>query len=168
MKKLLLVTALTILGTTAFAAAPKQDDSVTVPVEVRAKLTDASFSITDIDGKELVLDFGEVGKSTAPDVWTAEVEYKITAKENTAETTFGVKLTDEDVTLVNTNNALKANNTLVANLKLDKDTKVMAAKTQVVTGMISGSIDGKSVATKEIGQYKTTTYLTATVNNVGA
>ena len=158
MKKLLLVTALTILGTTAFAAA--LGDSVAAPVEVRAKITDDSFSITDIDGKELVLDFGKVGKTSAPDVWTAEVEYKITAGENNAETTFNVKLADKKVTLLHTDKA--KGDTLTADLGLDKDKKVMAADKKTVTGIISGSIT-ENITGKATGQYKTETELTATV-----
>lgn len=160
MKKLLLVTALTILGTTAFAAKPTAGQSVAAPVEVRAKITDDTFSITDIDGKELVLDFGEVGKQSAPDVWTAEVEYKITAGENDAETTFNVKLADKKVTLSHIDNT--KSDTLTADLKLDKESKVMAANKKTVTGIISGSIT-EDITAKASGQYKTETELTATV-----
>ena len=43
MKKLLLVTALIILGTTAFAAKPTAGQSVEAEVEVRAQIADDTF-----------------------------------------------------------------------------------------------------------------------------
>lgn len=163
MKKLLFIAALTMLGANVFAAEPT--GSVTVPVEVKAQLTDDTFSITDIDGKELYLDFGKVSRKAVPDAWTAKVEYKITAEENgTKDTEFAMKLANDDLILKHENNSLA--DQLIANLGLDAATKVMLQNETVTTGAILGNISKKSmdaIKTTATGKYHATTYLTATV-----
>lgn len=170
MKKLLFIAALTILGANAFAVTdpktgPASGDTVTADVLVKAEITADSFTITDIFGKPLVLDFGKLAKDqdTNGKVWTAEVEYKITATKAPADAkTFDIKLGKETVTLKHVNNKLTQNNTLTATIALDETSKVMNANTDVVTGLISGSIK-EDLKDKEVGMYKTTTTLTATV-----
>lgn len=169
MKKLLFIVSLMMLGANAFAAdpvaGPATGDKVTADVLVQAEITADSFTITDIFGKPLVLDFGKLAKDqdTAGKVWTAEVEYKITAtKAPTDAKTFNVELGKTTVTLKHVNNKLTQNNTLEATVALDEATKTMEANTDVVTGLISGSIK-EDLKDKVVGMYKETTTLTATV-----
>ncbi len=170
MKKLLFIVSLMMLGANAFAvtdptAGPAKGDSVTADVLVQAEITADSFTITDVFGKPLVLDFGKLAQDqdTAGKVWTAEVEYKITAtKAPTNNTKFLLSLGDKEVILKHVNNNLTQNNTLTATVALDKDTKIMKANTEVVTGLISGSIK-ENLKDKATGMYKETTQLTATV-----
>lgn len=169
MKKLLFIVALMALGTVAFGEAkdptkgPQSGDTSEAQVLVKAQITDDSFTITDVYGKPLILDFGKLAKNQSEPgkVWTAEVEYKITAtKAPENQTKFWLALEDEQVSLKHVNNELKT--TLKANLALDKTSKVMAAHKDTVTGFISGSIS-ENISAKETGMYKTTTTLTAVV-----
>lgn len=170
MKKLLFIVSLMMLGANAFAATdpavgPASGDKATADVLVQAEITADSFTITDIFGKPLVLDFGKLAKDQDTDgkVWTAEVEYKITAtKAPTDAKTFDVELGETTVTLKHVNNKLTQNNTLEATVALDEASKVMDANTVVVTGLISGSIK-ENLKDKVVGMYKETTTLTATV-----
>lgn len=169
MKKLLFVAALMALGTMTFGAdatlGPQSGDKATADVEVRAEIVDDSFTITDIDGKPLVLDFGKLAKDQDANgkVWTAEVEYKITAtKAPDNDTVFDVALEEKQVTLKHLNNALTQNNTLTATLSTDKEYVKMVSKTDTVTGFIRGSIK-ENLAPKATGNYLTTTTFTATV-----
>lgn len=167
MKKLLFIAALVVLGVNAFAKAPQKDDDVTVNVKVKAELIDESFTITDIDGNPLLLDF----KQSSPinysvgEPWTAYVEYKIRANENvTADTTFDIKLaeTGEKTTVtLKHENTTKAD-VLVADLRLDNTRKIMKDKQSEVIGRIDGSIDD-DLTSCAIGEYHGTTTLTATV-----
>lgn len=170
MKKLLFIVSLMMLGANAFAAdatvGPASGDKATAEVLVKAEITDDSFTITDIFGKPLVLDFGRLAKTQAEGkVWTAEVEYKITAtKAPDTEKTFDVALKDTTVKLKHVNNALPndGKNILTSTLALDEESKVMAGGTDVVTGFISGSIV-ENIKDKVTGMYQERTELTATV-----
>lgn len=179
MKKLLFIAALMMLGANAFAAGkdPAATEKVTVDVEVRAEITDDTFTITDIDGAPLVLNFGKSAKIdySKGKPWTAKVEYKIraTSAADTGiakDTTFGVELGAKDgkVALKGLDVNGKPDGTigkLEADVVLDEDTKVMAANTTEVKGLIRGSIDD-DLSNHQAVQYQGWTTLTATVNNV--
>ena len=79
MKKLLFVTALLAMGTMAMGANLADGNSTKAEVEVRAHVIDDKFSITDIYGQPLVLNFKEVMQGDT-DV-KASVRYKVSMKE---------------------------------------------------------------------------------------
>lgn len=167
MKKLLFIAALMMLGANAFAEQPT--GSVSVPVEVKAKITDDTFSITDINGAPLVLDFKSVAKKAAPEVWTAKEEYKITSGEAIDAqdgVKFTMKLGADTVDLKLTNQEAykqdKGKSTLIAHIGLDAEEKTMVKDAKVVTGAILGSIT-EDITQKNTGDYLGDTTLTATV-----
>lgn len=167
MKKLLFVTALLAMGTMAMGAAPKQDDTTTADVEVRAEIVEDSLVITDIYGKPLLLNFGPIQK-TIDKVWTAQVEYKVsagTATTGDTELTMALGTPDGKVTLKHVNSALQQDNTLDSVVTLDADQKVMKKGATEVRGKIFGSIAG-DLSKKQKGMYREYTTLTATVGQV--
>ena len=179
MKKLLFVSALLALGSVAFGAGevqpPKQGDTTTAEVEVRAEIVNDTISITDIYGQPLVLDFGRIQKNKSTGkVWTAEVEYKVTAITQVKDaTTLGMDLgkdvaaISEAITLKSVNQAAltgdqAANAKIQATLSLDEDTKIIPADKDEVRGRIYGSIT-EDLSQKVDGLYREYTTLTATV-----
>ena len=173
MKKLLFVTALLAMGTMTMGAMDlSEKDSTEADVTVIAEIVEDSLVITDIYGKPLVLDFGKIQKGAEVNgtkLWTAEVEYKITAKDTmTADETIDVKLggttsgTEVAEVILKPINNTNAGNILTAKLSLDEASKTMKAGKDEVRGVILGSID-ESLKDKAEGVYKNTTILTATV-----
>ena len=172
MKKLLFVTALLAMGTMAMGAKDiTPADSTEAKVDVVAEIIDETLHITDIYGKPLTLNFGQIQKNTETGgvkVWTAEVEYKITANDKmTNEEKIDVKLGATtsgteiaEVTLKHINKDLQ--DTLTAKLSLDEATKTMKQGEDEVRGVISGSIS-EDLKDKATGIYKDWTMLTATV-----
>ncbi len=105
MKKLLMLGAILALGTTMAYGAPEE---ATADVKVIAEIVSDNFMITDLDGDEIVLDFGKIsgvayqmGDSTVREVSEG---YKITyvganigesSKYNNAAITMTLEDTDE-------------------------------------------------------------------------
>lgn len=175
MKKLLFVTALLAMGTMAMGAKDlTTGENTEAQVEVRAEIVNESLTITDIYGKPLLLNFGRIQKNTedtGAKVWTAEVEYKITANdlmsnEEKIDVKLGGTTTGTEVAEVilkhSNNNKTGKNATITAKLTLDEATKTIAQGKDEVRGRIDGSID-ESLKEKELGTYSVFTTLTATV-----
>lgn len=178
MKKLLFVTALLALGTTAFAVNPTAAQDVKAEVEVRAQIVDDALKITDIDGNPLVLDFKKVPKRnySTGEMVKAHVEYKITAAEkaDTNPINLNMALTSftnpddntalENVVIVNENIAGKAteNDKVTVNLSLDADTKAIKAGESTAVGQINGTIN-TDLSANNVGLYTGKVYLFADV-----
>lgn len=169
MKKLLMAMAILAVGATAFGAPPQ---TATAPVRVRAEIVDESLVISDINGRPILLDFEKISKKQTTDK-NAFVDFKVEAtgqiqnvqsfalvlgKSNAATTSDTVTLTNIDASKAN-------NNTLTANLKLDKyegATGNLTAGT-VHTGRINGTMKAGQWTNSEIGVYEGQTELKVTV-----
>lgn len=131
MKKILFGMLLMILGTFAFGASGK------ATVTVRAEIISEELVVGGVNNKPLIIDFGKNNENGKLDF---VVQYS--GVENTANSTSQVKfaLTSSDVQLTNE----KANSTLTSNIKLDKNTQMLANKDAQVIGSIQGNIKGLS------------------------
>lgn len=177
MKKLLFVTALLAMGTMAMGAPANLDankDKASAEVKVRAEIVDDKFTITDIYGQPLVLDFHKVMRDAETDV-TTSVRYKVTTKDpfNGVSAKFtmaiaGDKTADgvgKKVTITNTNPANTKDNTLPVILGLDNEEKYLLENETEFQGEIFGNI--KTDTTKNVtGDYVGYATLTATVGAV--
>ncbi len=178
MKKLLFVTALLALGTTAFAVNPTDTQDVKAEVLVKAQIVDDLLKITDIDGNPLVLDFKKVPKRdySTGEMVKAHVEYKITAtdkaetnpiKLNMSFTSFDspedstalntVEIVNEDIT-----GAATENDKIKVNLALDADKKEIAVGQSTAVGQINGTIN-TDLSQKNKGLYTGKVFLFADV-----
>lgn len=175
MKKLLFVTALLAMGTMAMGAnLTANDDKASAEVKVRAEIVEDKFTITDIYGQPLVLDFHKVMKEANTDV-TTSVRYKVTTKDpfdgKSAKFTMAIagdKTADgvgKKVTITNTNPANTKDNTLPVILGLDNEEKYLLENETEFQGEIFGNI--KADTTNNVtGDYVGYATLTATVGNV--
>ena len=177
MKKLLFVTALLAMGTMAMGAPANLEankDKASAEVKVRAEIVDDKFTITDIYGQPLVLDFHKVMREADTDV-TTSVRYKVTTKDpfNGVSAKFtmaiaGDKTADgigKKVTITNTNPANTINNTLPVTLGLDNEEKYLLENETEFQGEIFGNI--KTDTTNNVtGDYVGYATLTATVGAV--
>lgn len=149
MKKILFGMLLMVLGTFAFGASGK------ATVTVRAEIISEELVVGGVNNKPLIIDFGKNNENGKLDF---VVQYS--GVENTANSTSQVKfaLTSSDVQLTNE----KANSTLTSNIKLDKNTQMLANKDAQVIGSIQGNIKGLSSKTAK-GIYAGVTELNITV-----
>lgn len=178
MKKLLFVTALLTMGTMAMGAGENlaTDDKTSAEVKVRAEIVNDKFTITDIYGQPLILDFHKVMKSDKTDV-TTSVRYKVTAKEvfNGKSAEFKMAIAGDNtadgvekkVTIKHVNPEKTTNNTLPVTLGLDNETKYLLENESEFQGIISGNIH-TDTTNNEVGEYIGYATLTATVGNVTA
>ena len=168
MKKLLMAMAILAVGATAFGAEQKAD----APVRVRAEIVEESLVISDINGRPILLDFEKISKQQKTDK-NAFVDFKVEAAGGIHNVqSFALVLgkssastTPEEVTLTNIDASKTNNNTLTANLKLDKyegATGNLTAGT-VHTGRINGTIKANTWTSNEIGVYEGQTELKVTV-----
>lgn len=168
MKKLLMAMAILAVGATAFGAEQKAD----APVRVRAEIVEESLVISDINGRPILLDFEKISKQQKTDK-NAFVDFKVEAAGGIPNVqSFALVLgkssastTPEEVTLTNIDASKTNNNTLTANLKLDKyegATGNLTAGT-VHTGRINGTIKANTWTSNEIGVYEGQTELKVTV-----
>lgn len=182
MKKLLFVTALLAMGTMAMGATPtlEQNNNTKAEVEVRAHVIDDKFSITDIYGQPLVLNFKEVmvGDTNAK----ASVRYKVSMKEGTklegatvaqfkmeilGDTTDAGAISKE-VVIANTDTTITGKTTTMkVGLGLDNETKYLAENGTEFQGEIFGSI-AKVADDQAVGDYVGYATLKATVESVTA
>lgn len=174
MRKLLMATAILALGVVAFGA----EKTASAPVRVRAEIVLGDITISDIDGRPILLDFGKIVQSRKSDA-NAFVEYKIEysgtsydinnknitlvlGKSSDAET-------PDTVTLINLDNSLTENNTMIANLKLDNysGTTPSTEPTDDVihTGRINGTLKASEWASSSAvaGVYEGQTELKVTI-----
>lgn len=168
MKKLLMAMAILAVGATAFGAEQKAD----APVRVRAEIVEESLVISDINGRPILLDFEKISKQQKTDK-NAFVDFKVEAAGEIQNVQSFVLVlgkssastTPEEVTLTNIDASKTNNNTLTANLKLDKyegATGNLTAGT-VHTGRINGTIKANTWTSNEIGVYEGQTELKVTV-----
>lgn len=150
MKKLLFVTALLAMGTMAMGAnLTANDDKTSAEVEVRAHVIDDKFSITDIYGQPLVLNFKEVmqGDTNAK----ASVRYKVSMKEPFDGTKAKFKMeilgdtaTDgsvsKNVVIANTDTTKTEKNKMTVGLGLDNEAKYLGAGGTEFQGEVFGNI----------------------------
>ena len=172
MKKLLFVTALLAMGTMAMGAAPAKGDKASANVEVRARIVDDNFIISDIYGKEIVLNFGDLFSSQKKSAVTY-VDYKVTAKDAAGEPGIGFDITlggknaatDPTEVVISTDNDVNAAKTdsMKANLVLSEYVgRIEKAKTEY-RGRINGTISVKELENKSVGVYTGNTKLEITV-----
>lgn len=168
MKKLLMAMAILAVGATAFGAEQKAD----APVRVRAEIVDESLVISDINGRPILLDFEKISKKQTTDK-NAFVDFKVEAAGEIQNVqSFALVLgqsnaatTPDEVTLTNIDASKTNNNTLTANLKLDKYTGATGNLTAgtIHTGRINGTIKANTWTNNEIGVYEGQTELKVTV-----
>lgn len=167
MKKLLMAIAILAVGTTAFGV----DKEASAPVRVRAELVEQELVISDINGRPLLLDFEKISKTQTTDK-NAFVDFKVEATGALNVTTMKLTLgqstsaaTSDDVTLTNIDASLTGNNTMKANLKLDKYDGATGnlAKGVIHTGRINGTLKADQWTSKEVGVYEGQTELKVTV-----
>ena len=166
MKKLLMAMAILAVGTTAFGAEKKAD----APVKVRAELINSNLSISDINGRPILLDFEKISINEAGPRH-AFVDFKVETTEeiqNVQTMKFVLGKSDsnataDDVTLANID-ATKTG-TMIAKLKLDKYDGATGtlAKGTVHKGRINGTLTKDQWNGKDEGVYEGQTELKVTV-----
>lgn len=174
MKKILVATAILALGVVAYGA----DKTASAPVRVRAEIVKGDLTISDIDGRPILLDFGKIASSRATDA-NAYVDYKIEYSGNysTDLQSKGITLvlgdststtTPDEVTLTNIDATLTANNSMTAKLQLDTYAATTPATEPaddvIHTGRINGTLKASEWGSKSAGVYEGQTQLTVTVS----
>ena len=164
MKKLLMAMAILAVGATAFGVEKKAD----APVKVRAELVQNDLVISDINGRPILLDFEKISTTQKTDR-NAFVDFKVEATGQIANIqSFKLELgqstsaTQSDkVTLTNIDATKNSNNTMEADLKLDKydGTTTITEAGTVHTGRINGTLQPTDWNGKEIGVYEGQTEL---------
>lgn len=183
MKKILMATAILALGVVAYGV----DKTASAPVRVRAEIVKGDLTISDIDGRPILLDFGKIAPSRTADA-NAFVDYKIeysgsaydiqnktiTLGLGTANNTSKV----DEVTITNIDATLTEDNSMTAKLQLDTYTatapKDKPTDGVIHTGRINGTLlanewldaDGNSTKDDPVkaGVYEGQTQLTVTVS----
>lgn len=176
MKKILMATAILALGVVAYGV----DKTASAPVRVRAEIVTGDLTISDIDGRPILLDFGKIASSRTSNA-NAFVDYKIeysgtytdvSNKDITLELgTSTSESTPDSVTLTNIDSSLTSNNnTMTAKLKLDKYSATTPATkpTDAVihTGRINGTLKSTEWSSKSAGVYEGQTELKVTVSGL--
>lgn len=170
MKKILMATAILALGVVAYGV----DKTASAPVRVRAEIVTGDLTISDIDGRPILLDFGKIASSRTSDA-NAFVDYKIEYSGTyTDVSNKGITLelgtstsesTPDSVTLTNIDSSLTNNNTMKAKLKLDKYSATTPATDDVIhTGRINGTLKSTEWSSKSAGVYEGQTELKVTVS----
>lgn len=177
MKKLLFITALMALTTTAFAVNPTAQNDTKAEVLVKAQIVDDSLKITDIDGNPLILDFKKLPKKDYnKDMAKAYVEYKITSNAPAETDPINLKMSftsfesPENNTGINTvtivngdiKGAATANDKINVNLSLDSEEKSIAAGESTAVGRINGTINS-NLSNHNTGTYTGKVFLFADV-----
>lgn len=173
MKKILMATAILALGVVAYGI----DKTASAPVRVRAEIVTGDLTISDIDGRPILLDFGKIASSRTSDA-NAFVDYKIEYSGTyTDVSNKGITLelgtstsesTPDSVTLTNIDSSLTNNNTMTAKLKLDKYSATTPATKPtddvIHTGRINGTLKSTEWSSKSAGVYEGQTELKVTVS----
>lgn len=173
MKKILMATAILALGVVAYGV----DKTASAPVRVRAEIVTGDLTISDIDGRPILLDFGKIASSRTSDA-NAFVDYKIEYSGTyTDVSNKGITLelgtstsesTPDSVTLTNIDSSLTNNNTMTAKLKLDKYSATTPATKPtddvIHTGRINGTLKSTEWSSKSAGVYEGQTELKVTVS----
>lgn len=173
MKKILMATAILALGVVAYGV----DKTASAPVRVRAEIVTGDLTISDIDGRPILLDFGKIASSRTSDA-NAFVDYKIEYSGTyTDVSNKGITLelgtstsesTSDSVTLTNIDSSLTNNNTMNAKLKLDKYSATTPATEPtddvIHTGRINGTLKSTEWSSKSAGVYEGQTELKVTVS----
>lgn len=172
MKKILMATAILALGVVAYGA----DKTASAPVRVRAEIVTGDLTISDIDGRPILLDFGKIASSRTSDANTF-VDYKIEysgtyddIKSKAVTLVLGGSSSSaaDDVILTNLDASLIKNNTMTAKLKLDKYSATTPATKPtddvIHTGRINGTLKSTEWSLKSAGVYEGQTELKVTVS----
>lgn len=172
MKKILMATAILALGVVAYGV----DKTASAPVRVRAEIVTGDLTISDIDGRPILLDFGKIASSRTSDANTF-VDYKIEysgtyddIKSKAVTLVLGGSSSSaaaDDVILTNLDASLIGNNTMTAKLKLDKYSATTPATKPtddvIHTGRINGTLKSTEWSSKSAGVYEGQTELKVTV-----
>lgn len=173
MKKILMATAILALGVVAYGV----DKTASAPVRVRAEIVTGDLTISDIDGRPILLDFGKIASSRTSDANTF-VDYKIEysgtyddIKSKAVTLVLGGSSSSaaaDDVILTNLDASLIENNTMKAKLKLDKYSATTPATEPtddvIHTGRINGTLKSTEWSSKSAGVYEGQTELKVTVS----
>lgn len=173
MKKILMATAILALGVVAYGV----DKTASAPVRVRAEIVTGDLTISDIDGRPILLDFGKIASSRTSDANTF-VDYKIEysgtyddIKSKAVTLVLGGSSSAaaaDDVILTNLDASLIENNTMKAKLKLDKYSATTPATEPtddvIHTGRINGTLKSTEWSSKSAGVYEGQTELKVTVS----
>ena len=163
MKKILMATAILALGVVAYGV----DKTASAPVRVRAEIVTGDLTISDIDGRPILLDFGKIASSRTSDANTF-VDYKIEysgtyddIKSKAVTLVLGGSSSSaaaDDVILTNLDASLIENNTMKAKLKLDKYSATTPATEPtddvIHTGRINGTLKSTEWSSKSAGVYE--------------
>lgn len=173
MKKILMATAILALGVVAYGV----DKTASAPVRVRAEIVTGDLTISDIDGRPILLDFGKIASSRATDA-NAYVDYKIEYSGSTYDITnkaitLGLGTANntskvDSVTITNIDATLTEKNSMTAKLQLDTYTAT-APKDEptddvIHTGRINGTLEADQWSDKAEGVYEGQTELKVTVS----
>lgn len=175
MKKILMATAILALGVVAYGV----DKTASAPVRVRAEIVTGDLTISDIDGRPILLDFGKIASSRTSDANTF-VDYKIEysgtyddIKSKAVTLVLGGSSSSsaaDDVILTNLDASLIGNNTMTAKLKLDKYSATTPATKPtddvIHTGRINGTLKSTEWSSKSAGVYEGQTELKVTVSGL--
>lgn len=163
MKKLLFITALLAMGTMAFGANPTEGKA-SANVEVKAKIVDGNFIISDIDGKPIVVDFGELYADQTKSAVTY-VDYKVTSKVAAVtnpikfKITLGGKANAPTEVTISTDRTALTGASMKANLALSEYNGEIATGAKEYIGRIDGTIAVNEINGKPVGTYLGSTKL---------
>ncbi|MFR4520826.1 MAG: hypothetical protein ACLT40_12815 [Fusobacterium sp.] len=171
MKKLLFITALLAMGTMAFGN-PNVGEKANANVEVKARIVDGNFIISDIDGKPIVLDFGDIYAGQKQSAVTY-VDYKVTSKEaaKTDPIKFDITLggngsADKQTDVIISTDKGGTNGSMKAVLGLSEYKGIIEVDKTEYRGRINGTIANTEFSTgKPVGTYLGNTKLEITVSN---
>lgn len=171
-----MATAILALGVVAYGV----DKTASAPVRVRAEIVTGDLTISDIDGRPILLDFGKIASSRTSDANTF-VDYKIEysgtyddIKSKAVTLVLGGSSSSsaaDDVILTNLDASLIGNNTtMTAKLKLDKYSATTPATKPtddvIHTGRINGTLKSTEWSSKSAGVYEGQTELKVTVSGL--
>ena len=169
MKKLLFVTALLAMGTMAMGANPKTGYSQQANVQVQAQIVDDQFTITDIYGKPIVVDFGKLYNNQTTSAVTF-VEYKVTSKEAAIKKPIeftialgGKTAADQKTEVTISTDKAAPNGSMKAVLGLSEYAGEIKAGARDYIGRIDGTLANSEITGKPVGLYVGATQLEITV-----
>lgn len=182
MKKLLMLGVILALGATAMAE-KEELGKTTAPVYLQAEIISENLVVSGIDGRDIVLDFGQINKQNVQNGRGAEAEFKVeyVGSKKSDDATLDIFLENQVVTMKHTtiNDASPMVATLAMSDRLGtsyvnknggveaKKIKMEAVTTQgqeLYRGKINGILSKEWIALSTVGFYEGATQLTVTLN----
>lgn len=181
MKKLLMLGAILVLGATVMGGVIEE---TTAPVYLQAEIVEENLIVSGIDGRDILLDFGQINKNTQANTGRgAEAEFKVeyVGANKVSTNTLDIVLQKREVpmthTTVSTANPMTA--TLAMSDRLgtsfipngEKGLKAegisiadIETKGEIYRGRITGILPAADIQGATVGFYEGQTQLTVTLN----